>query len=60
MLVPAKGNIKILEVGSGFGIPFGPSDDFPTFETAKAEIKRRLQTSDLPEMKLTFQPEKVN
>jgi len=60
VLVPAKGNIKILEVGSGFGIPFGPSDDFPTFETAKAEIKRRLQTSDLPEMKLTFQPEKVN
>jgi len=59
VLVPAKVNIKILEVGSGFGIPFGPSDDFPTFETAKEEIKRRLEASDLPEMKLTFQREKV-
>ncbi|MBP0030597.1 GIY-YIG nuclease family protein [Roseofilum sp. Guam] len=58
-LVPAKVNIKILEVGSGFGIPFGPTDDFPTFETAKEEIKRRLEASDLPEMKLTFQREKV-
>ena len=58
-LVPAKVTIKILELDSGFGISFGPTDDFPTFETAKQEIKRRLQASNLPEMKLTFQREKV-
>ena len=58
-LVPAKVTIKIPELGSGFGIPFGPTDEFPSFEAAKTEIKRRLRASNLPEMTLTFQREKV-
>ena len=35
-------------------IPFGPAPEFPTFEAATTEIRRRLQESALPDLKVTF------
>jgi predicted GIY-YIG superfamily endonuclease len=58
-IVPAKVNIKLEKIGYSAWIPFGLSEEFPTFETAKQEIRRRLQNSDLPELKITFKRETI-
>jgi hypothetical protein len=38
-------------------IPFGLTKEFTTFETATEEIRRRLQNSGLPGLKITFKRE---
>lgn len=53
-IVPAKANIKIESIGYSVWIPFGPAPEFPTFEAATTEIRRRLQESALPDLKVTF------
>jgi predicted GIY-YIG superfamily endonuclease len=58
-IVPAKVNIKLENIGYSAWIPFGLSEEFPTFEIAKEEIRRRLQNSDLPELKLSFKREAI-
>lgn len=58
-IVPAKVNIKLENIGYSAWIPFGFSEEFPTFETATKEIKRRLQNSDLPDLKITFKRETI-
>lgn len=58
-IVPAKVNIKLENIGYSAWIPFGLSEEFPTFETATKEIRRRLQDSDLPELKITFKRETI-
>lgn len=58
-IVPAKVNIKLENIGYSTWIPFGFSEEFPTFETAKEEIRRRLQNSDLPGLKITFKRETI-
>jgi predicted GIY-YIG superfamily endonuclease len=58
-IVPAKVNIKLENIGYSAWIPFGLSEEFPTFETAKQEIRRRLQTSNLPGLKITFKRETI-
>jgi hypothetical protein len=58
-IVPAKVNIKLENIGYSAWIPFGLSEEFPTFETAKQEIRKRLQNSDLPELKITFKRETI-
>ncbi|MEB3188995.1 MAG: hypothetical protein VKL42_01465 [Snowella sp.] len=56
-IVPAKANIKIESFSYSVWIPFGPAPEFPTFEAATTEIRRRLQESDLPDLKITFKRE---
>jgi len=56
-IVPAKVNIKLDPIGYSAWIPFGPNQEFPTFELAKAEINRRLKNSGLPGLKLSFKRE---
>ena len=58
-IVPAKVNIKLENIGYSAWIPFGLSEEFPTFEIAKEEIRRRLQNSDLLGLKITFKRETI-
>jgi predicted GIY-YIG superfamily endonuclease len=58
-IVPAKVNIKLEKIGYSTWIPFGFTEEFPTFETAKEEILRRLKTSNLPGLKITFKRETI-
>lgn len=59
-IVPAKVNIKLTEIGYSAWIPFGSSPEYPSLESAKAEIKRRLTNSDLPGLKLAFRNEHIS
>ncbi len=56
-IVPAKVNIKLETIGYSAWIPFGPNQEFPNFELAKAEIERRIKNSGLPGIKLSFKRE---
>ena len=58
-LVPAKVNIKLKYLDYSAWIPFGMSEQYPTFEAAKQEIKKRLEEADLPGLKLTFKKETI-
>ncbi|MDB9315074.1 hypothetical protein PN462_18310 [Spirulina sp. CS-785/01] len=59
-VAPAKVNIKIPSLNNySVWIPFGTSPEFPKLELAKAEIGRRLETSELPELKVSFKSEKI-
>ena len=58
-LVPAKVNIKLEYLDYNAWIPFGMSEQYPTFEAAKQEIKKRLEEADLPGLKLTFKKETI-
>ena len=58
-LVPAKVNIKLEFLDYNAWIPFGMSEQYPTFEAAKQEIKKRLEEADLPGLKLTFKKETI-
>jgi predicted GIY-YIG superfamily endonuclease len=58
-IVPAKVNIKLEDIGYSAWIPFGFSKEFPTFESATEEIRKRLIDSDLPGLKVTFKRETI-
>jgi hypothetical protein len=58
-IVPAKVNIKLENIGYSVWIPFGFSEEFPTFETATREIRRRLENSGLPTLKVAFKRETI-
>jgi len=58
-IVPAKANIKIESMGYSAWIPFGSNPEFPTFEAATTEFRRRLEDSNLPDFKITFKREGV-
>lgn len=58
-ITPAKVNIKLERMNYSAWIPFGMNDQYPTFETAKMEIKARLNRADLPNLKLTFKKENI-
>lgn len=58
-ITPAKVNIRLEKMEYSAWIPFGYNIEFPSFETAKEEIKRRLKNADLPDIKLTFKRESV-
>ena len=59
-IVPAKVNIKLIEINYSAWIPFGMSQEYPSIELAKTEIKRRLLNSGLPGIKLTFRNEHIS
>jgi hypothetical protein len=56
-IVPAKVNVKLESIGFSAWIPFGLSEEFPTFGAAKEEIRKRLENSGLPALKLAFKQE---
>lgn len=58
-IVPAKLNIKLENIGYSAWIPFGVSKEFPTFEAATEEIRKRLRGSGLPELKVAFKRETI-
>lgn len=58
-LVTAKVNIKLEYLDYSAWIPFGMSEQYPTFEAAKQEIKKRFEEADLPGLKLTFKKETI-
>jgi hypothetical protein len=58
-IVPAKVNIQLESIGYSVWIPFGFSAEFPTYETATEEIRRRLQNSNLPKLKIIFKRETI-
>jgi hypothetical protein len=58
-IVPAKVNVKLESIGYSAWIPFGLSEDFPTFGSAKEEIRKRLENSGLPALKLAFKQETI-
>lgn len=58
-IVPAKVNIKLETIGYSAWIPFGISADFPSFESAKEEICKRLKNSGLPGIRLGFKRETI-
>ncbi len=58
-IVPAKVNIKLESIGYSAWIPFGISKEFNTFESAKQEIRRRLENSGLPGLKIVFKSERI-
>ncbi len=58
-IVPAKVNVKLESIGFSAWIPFGLSEDFPTFGSAKEEIRKRLENSGLPALKLAFKQETI-
>ena len=58
-LVSAKVNIKLEHLQYSAWIPFGLSEQYPTYEAAKQEIKKRLNEANLPGLKLTFKKESV-
>jgi hypothetical protein len=58
-IVSAKVNIKLEDIGYSSWIPFGPSKKFSTFESAREEICRRLISSGLPGLKVTFKRETI-
>ena len=58
-IAPAKVNIKLEKMKYSAWIPFGMNDQYPTFDSAKAEIKKRLNKANLPALKLTFKKENI-
>jgi len=58
-IVPAKVNIKLESIGYSAWIPFGLSEEFPTFVSAKEEIRKRLESCSLPGLKLAFKQETI-
>lgn len=58
-IVPAKVNIKLESIGYSAWIPFGLSEEFPTFVSCKEEIRKRLENSSLPTLKLVFKQETI-
>ena len=58
-IVSAKVNIKLESIGYSAWIPFGMNEKYPTFETAKEEIKKRLHEANLPRLKLSFKRESI-
>ncbi len=58
-IAPAKVNIKLEKMKYSTWIPFGMSEQYSTFETAKQEIIKRLSEADLPGLKLTFRKENI-
>jgi hypothetical protein len=52
-------NIKLETIGYSAWIPFGLSEEFPTFVSAKGEIRKRLENSGLPAVKLAFKQETI-
>lgn len=58
-IVPAKVNIKLETIEYSAWIPFGLSEEFPTFGAAKGEIRKRLENADLPGLKLAFKQETI-
>jgi hypothetical protein len=58
-IVLAKVNIKLEDIGYSAWIPFGLSKEFPTFESATEEIRKRLINSGLPGLKVTFKRETI-
>lgn len=58
-IVPAKVNIKLETINYSAWIPFGMNEKYPTFETAKEEIKKRLHEANLQGLKLTFKKESI-
>ena len=58
-LISAKVNIKLENLQYSAWIPFGMSEQYPTFEATKQEIKKRLEEANLPELKLTFKKETI-
>lgn len=58
-IVPAKVSIKLEDIGYSAWIPFGLSREFPTFEAATKEIRRRLKDLDLPSLKVAFKRETI-
>ncbi|MEC4892691.1 MAG: hypothetical protein SAL07_04410 [Oscillatoria sp. PMC 1051.18] len=59
-IVPAKVNVKLENMGYGAWIPFGTSDAFPSFQSAKEEIRKRLENSGLKGLKLSFKQESIH
>lgn len=58
-IVPAKVNIKLENIGYSAWIPFGSCKEFPTYDSATAEIRRRLKDSELLGLKLGFKRETI-
>ena len=58
-IAPAKVNIKLEKMKYSTWIPFGMNEQYPTFETAKQEIIKRLSEADLPGLRLTFRKENI-
>ena len=58
-IVPAKVNIVLKKMRYSVWIPFGMNEQYPTFETAKQEIKKRLEEANLPGLKLAFKKESI-
>ncbi|WP_206755809.1 MULTISPECIES: GIY-YIG nuclease family protein [Cyanophyceae] len=58
-IVPAKVNIKLETIGYSAWIPFGLNEEFSTFVSAKGEIRKRLENSGLPAVKLAFKQETI-
>ncbi len=58
-IVPAKVNIKLEKMKYSAWIPFGMNDQYPTFDAAKEEIKKRLTKANLPALKLSFKKENI-
>ncbi|NJK27351.1 MAG: excinuclease ABC subunit C [Coleofasciculaceae cyanobacterium SM2_3_26] len=58
-LEPAKISMKLGGVNRELTIPFGKSEEFPSFELAKQEIRKRLENSGIPGLQLTFKREAI-
>ena len=58
-IAPAKVYIKLESMEYSIWIPFGMSEQYPTFNEAKQEIKKRLKEANLPKYKLIFKKENV-
>ena len=58
-IAPAKVNIKLEKMRYSAWIPFGMNINYPTFDAARDEIKRRLSKADLPNLRLTFRREHI-
>ncbi|GAB4525998.1 MAG: hypothetical protein Tsb0014_05880 [Pleurocapsa sp.] len=58
-ITPAKVNIKLNKMQYSAWIPFGMTEEYPTFEAAQEEIKNRLSKADLPNLKMIFEKETI-
>jgi predicted GIY-YIG superfamily endonuclease len=58
-ILPAKVNLQLTGFGYSTWIPFGPSGEFTTYESATEAIRQRLLHSGLPDLKVTFKREAI-
>jgi hypothetical protein len=58
-ILPAKVNLQLTSFDYSAWIPFGPSGEFTTYESATEAIRQRLLHSGLPDLKVTFKREAI-